>query len=164
MVSFRTSPCRWFLLEVKQLNDNYFLFDYEIVKDSWCYTLVIQWFMAFYFRFVSIYFFDLVTKLWSLSMFQGTIFYFKTFHCAYNKNALCFWHLLFLKDIGNTLKNYIKFDLKAIKLSLFTYVRICVEIDIGQNLLDKMFLQWRNFRWIQALDYENNVFWCWPTT
>jgi len=43
---------------------------------------------------------------------------------------------------------------------LFTYARICVDIDLRKGLPDRMLLKHGNFKWIQSLDYENTSFRC----
>ena len=73
---------------------------------------------------------------------------------------LPFWHHLVLEDIGNLLGRYIKSDSDRKEQGLFTYARICVEIDLNKGLPDRLQLKHESFNWIQRLDYENTTFRC----
>jgi len=73
---------------------------------------------------------------------------------------LPFWHHEVLEDIGNRLGKYIISDEERREQGLFTYARICVEIDLSKGLPDKIQLQHESFKRIQALDYENTAFRC----
>jgi len=73
---------------------------------------------------------------------------------------LPFWHHLVLEDIGNLLGTFIKRDPDRNDQGLFTYARICVEIDLSKGLPDRIHLQYEKFKWLQVLDYENTAFRC----
>ena len=70
------------------------------------------------------------------------------------------WHHLVLEEIGNLLGKFIKSDTDRNEQGLFTYARICVEIDLSKGLPDKFQLIYEKHKWIQALDYENTAFRC----
>jgi len=73
---------------------------------------------------------------------------------------LPFWHHMVLEDIGNLLGSFIKRDPDRNEQGLFTYARICVEIDLSKGLPDRIHLQYEKFKWLQLLDYENTAFRC----
>ena len=73
---------------------------------------------------------------------------------------LPFWHHLVLEDIGNLLGKFIKSDSDLNEQGLFTYARICVEIDLSKGLPDRVQLIYEKHKWVQALDYENTAFRC----
>jgi len=73
---------------------------------------------------------------------------------------LPFWHHEVLEDIGNRLGKFIISDEERREQGLFTYARICVEIDLSKGLPDKIQLQHESYKRIQALDYENTAFRC----
>ena len=51
---------------------------------------------------------------------------------------LPFWHHLVLEDIGNLLGRFIKSDSDRKEQGVFTYGRICVEIDLSKGLPDRL--------------------------
>ena len=63
-----------------------------------------------------------------------------------------------MEDIGNILGRFIKSDSDRKEHGLFTYARICVEIDLSKGLPDRLQLKHESFNWIQRLDYENTTF------
>jgi len=73
---------------------------------------------------------------------------------------LPYWHHLVLEDIGNLLGRFIKSDKERQDKGLFTYARICVEIDLSKGLPDRMHLKHESYIWLQRLDYENTAFRC----
>ena len=73
---------------------------------------------------------------------------------------LPFWHHLVLEDIGNLLGRFIKSDNERKDKGLFTYARICVEIDLSKGLPDRLQLKHESYTWLQSLDYENTAFRC----
>ena len=73
---------------------------------------------------------------------------------------LPFWHHLVLEDIGNLLGRFIKSHSDRKEQGVFTYVRICVEIDLSKGLPNRLQLKHESFNWIQRLDYENTSFRC----
>lgn len=50
-------------------------------------------------------------------------------------------------------------DERAIR-GIFTFARICVEVDLSEGLPDHITLNFNNTQWIQQLDYENTTFRC----
>jgi len=73
---------------------------------------------------------------------------------------LPYWHHQVLEDIGNLLGSFIKSDKERQDKGLFTYARICVEIDLSKGLPDRMHLKHESHIWLQRLDYENTAFRC----
>jgi len=73
---------------------------------------------------------------------------------------LPYWHHLVLEDIGNLLGRFIKIDKERQDKGLFTYARICVEIDLSKGLPDRIHLKHESNIWLQRLDYENTAFRC----
>jgi len=73
---------------------------------------------------------------------------------------LPFWHPSELEDIGNLLGTYVKCDNERREQGLFTYARICVEIDLSIGLPDRIRLIYEKYNWMQVLDYENTAFRC----
>ena len=65
-----------------------------------------------------------------------------------------------MEEIGNLLGKFIKSDTDRNEQGLFTYSRICVEIDLSKGLPDRVQLIYEKHKWIQALDYENTAFKC----
>ena len=59
-----------------------------------------------------------------------------------------------LKDIGNTLGEFIKVaeQTKAQRYTSFT--RICVYLDLSKELLEAISLHWEDEEWIHPRDYE----------
>lgn len=68
---------------------------------------------------------------------------------------LPFWHHQVLEGIGNILGRYIKTNLERPNKGIFTFSRICVEVDLSKGLLDHINLIHTNFHWKQPLDFEN---------
>lgn len=73
---------------------------------------------------------------------------------------LHFWHHLVLTAIGNTLGKFLKVDEDRVSRGIFSFARICVEVDLSQGLPDHISLNFNNTQWIQPLDYENTTFRC----
>jgi len=73
---------------------------------------------------------------------------------------LPYWHHLVLEDIGNLLGRFIKTDKDRQDKGLFTYARVCVEIDLSKGLPDRLHLKHESHTWLQRLDYENTAFRC----
>ena len=61
---------------------------------------------------------------------------------------LPFWHHLVLEDIGNLLGRFIKSDNERKDKGLFTYARICVEIDLSKGLPDRLQLKHEFYTWL----------------
>eukprot|EP00253_Pinus_taeda_P011765 PITA_11765 len=73
---------------------------------------------------------------------------------------LHFWHRKALTTIGNSLGKHLKIDEDRANRGIFTYARICVEVDLSQGLPDHITLNFNNSLWTQQLDYENTTFRC----
>lgn len=73
---------------------------------------------------------------------------------------LPFQHHKTLEDIGNKLGKFKKMDLERTDKGIFTFAKICVEVDLSKWLPDHTILKHNNFQWSQILDYENTTFWC----
>lgn len=73
---------------------------------------------------------------------------------------LHFWHFRTLTAIGNTLGKMLKIDTDRHLKGIFTFARICVEVDLSQGLPESIFLKFNNTQWKQPLDYENTAFRC----
>ena len=65
-----------------------------------------------------------------------------------------------MEGIGNNIGKYIKTDLERIDERVYTFARICVEVDLSKGLLDNIRLIYKQKNWSQALDYENTAFRC----
>lgn len=73
---------------------------------------------------------------------------------------LHFWHFKTLAAIGNTLGRMLKIDTERHIKGIFTFARICVEVDLSQGLPESIYLNFNNSQWKQSLDYENTAFRC----
>eukprot|EP00253_Pinus_taeda_P034064 PITA_34064 len=73
---------------------------------------------------------------------------------------LHFWHFKTLSAIGNTLGRMLKIDTDRHLKGIFTFARICVEVDLSQGLPESIILNFNNIQWKQPLDYENTAFRC----
>lgn len=94
------------------------------------------------------------------------------FRCQYNGSIkmpvwvrlhnlpLHFWHQKALTAIGNTLGKHIKTDAERHLKGIFTFTRICVEVDLSQGLPKSIILNFNNTQWTQPLDYESIAFRC----
>ena len=71
-----------------------------------------------------------------------------------------YWDLDTLKDIGNTLGEFIKV-LEQTKVQRYTsFARICVYMDLSKELSKVISLNWEDEEWIQPIDYEQLPFRC----
>lgn len=73
---------------------------------------------------------------------------------------LHFWHRKALTAIGNSIRKHLKIDEDRANRGIFTYARICVEVDLSQGLPDHITINFNNSLWTQQLDYENTTFRC----
>lgn len=73
---------------------------------------------------------------------------------------LHFWHHKVLIAIGNSLGKFLKMDEDRAIRGIFTFARICVEVDLSQGLPNHITLNFNNSLWTQPLDYENTAFRC----
>ena len=71
-----------------------------------------------------------------------------------------YWDLVTLRDIGNTLGEFIKVvqQTKAQRYTSFT--RICVYMDLSKELPEALNLRLDDEEWIQPIDYEQIPFRC----
>jgi len=71
-----------------------------------------------------------------------------------------YWLPEILEDIGNTLGSFVKIS-EQTKLSRYTsYARICVYMNISNDLPEAINLSWEDEAWTQPLDYEHIPFRC----
>lgn len=70
------------------------------------------------------------------------------------------WHFAVFQGIGNTLGRFLATDTSRGETGIYTYGRICAEIDISKGLPDQIILKVGDFHWTQTLDYENTAFRC----
>lgn len=54
----------------------------------------------------------------------------------------------------------LKIDTERHIKGIFTFARICVEVDLSQGLPESIILNFNNSQWKQSLDYENTAFRC----
>eukprot|EP00253_Pinus_taeda_P021779 PITA_21779 len=73
---------------------------------------------------------------------------------------LHFWHHKVLIAIGNTLGKFLKIDSDRMAKGIFTFARICVEVDFSEGLLESIILNFNNTQWLKSLDYEETAFRC----
>lgn len=71
-----------------------------------------------------------------------------------------FWHYKVLEGIGNTLGSFLKADHERLSKDIYTFARICVEVDLSQGLPEHIILIHDGKQWAQPLDYENTAFRC----
>ena len=68
------------------------------------------------------------------------------------------WHHNLLITIGNVLGKFLKIDEDRITRVIFTFARICIEVDFSEGLPKSINLNFNNTQWTQPLDYENTTF------
>lgn len=73
---------------------------------------------------------------------------------------LQFWHPKFLIAIGNSFGKLLKMDEDRAIRGIFTFSRICVQVDLSQGLPDHITSIFNNTLWKQLLNYENISFRC----
>eukprot|EP00253_Pinus_taeda_P006747 PITA_06747 len=73
---------------------------------------------------------------------------------------LHFWHIKVLAGIGNALGKFLKVDSERFSKEMYTFSRICVEVDLSQGLPYHTLLLHNEKQWAQPLDYENTAFRC----
>ena len=71
-----------------------------------------------------------------------------------------YWTEEILTDIGNTLGNFVKVSEQIRKRRSTSYARICIYLDISQDIPDEIDLTWEDEDWFQAIDYEHIPFRC----
>lgn len=70
------------------------------------------------------------------------------------------WHFAVFQGIGNALGRYLDTNISRGEKGIYTFARICAEIDMSKGLPDQINLKIGDFHWTQALDYENTAFRC----
>ena len=70
------------------------------------------------------------------------------------------WHFVVFQGIGDTLGRFLATDTSRGEKGIYTFGRICAEIDISKGLPDQIILKVGDFYWTQTLDYENTAFRC----
>ena len=63
-------------------------------------------------------------------------------------------------DIGNTLEDYVKVSEQTRQLRYTSYARLCIYLDISQELPKAIELTHDDLDWIQPIDYEQIPFRC----
>ena len=64
------------------------------------------------------------------------------------------------EGIGNKLGRHLATDTSKGEKGIYTFVRICSQIDMSKGLPDQIVLKIGDFHWTQPLDYENTAFRC----
>lgn len=70
------------------------------------------------------------------------------------------WNTRVFRAIGDTLGSFIHGDSWQVSKGLYSYARVCVELDLSKGLPEQINLKINDFVWIQTLDYENTAFRC----
>lgn len=70
------------------------------------------------------------------------------------------WNECILSGIENNIGKYIKMDSQTLEERIFTFARICVDVDLNKGLSDCIQLIHKQMNWTQNLDYENTTFRC----
>ena len=70
------------------------------------------------------------------------------------------WNFVVFQGIGDTLGRYLAMDTSRGEKGIYTFGRICAEIDISKGLPDQINLKVGDFHWTKTLDHENTSFRC----
>jgi len=70
------------------------------------------------------------------------------------------WCTKSYRQIGNALGCFLMGDYERERQGLFTYARICVELDLSKGFPEQINLKINDTVWTQFLDYENTAFRC----
>lgn len=70
------------------------------------------------------------------------------------------WRTEVYRKIGNTLGCFLMGDYAREQQGLYTYARVCVELDLSKGLPEQINLKINDSVWTQILDYENTAFRC----
>jgi len=70
------------------------------------------------------------------------------------------WEPEIMEAIGNTLGTFVKVADQTIKARYTSFARICVYLNIANDLPEAIHLTWQDEVWTQTLDYENLPFRC----
>ena len=73
---------------------------------------------------------------------------------------LLFWNDQVLESIGNSIGRYVKTNMERIEVRIYTFSRICVEVDLSKGLPENIMLIYQQQKCLQPLDYENTTFRC----
>lgn len=73
---------------------------------------------------------------------------------------LHFWHIKVLEGIDNALGKFLKVDNERLSKDIYTFARICMEVDLSEGLPGHILLLHNKKQWPQPLDYENTAFRC----
>ena len=65
-----------------------------------------------------------------------------------------YWDLETLRDIGNTLGEFIKVVGKTKAQRYTSFARICVYLDLSKEPPEAINLNWKDEEWIQPIEYE----------
>ena len=68
-----------------------------------------------------------------------------------------FTHLELLEKVGNLIVIFVKIDMERLSKSIFTYVHICVEVNLYKGLLDKIELKWLENVYFQQAGHLQSV-------
>lgn len=70
------------------------------------------------------------------------------------------WSTRAFRVIGDSLGRFLHGDLWRESKGLYSYARLCAELDLSKGLPEQINLKINDFVWTQTLDYENTAFWC----
>lgn len=70
------------------------------------------------------------------------------------------WRTAVYRQIGNTLGCFLMGDYAREQQGLYTYARVCAELDLSKGLPEFINLKINDSVWTQILDYENTAFRC----
>lgn len=70
------------------------------------------------------------------------------------------WNFVVFEAIGNSLGRYLSTDADRGLKGMYTFARICAEIDLSKGLPEQINLKIGDFHWTQPLDFENTAFRC----
>ena len=70
------------------------------------------------------------------------------------------WQHKVLEGIRNLIRRYIKTDTQRVEERVYTFARICVEMDLSKGLPNRVLFTHNKQCWTQFLDFENTAFKC----
>ena len=68
------------------------------------------------------------------------------------------WNEDVLGSIRDMIGSYIKTDTQRMEERVFTFARICVEVDLRKGLPECILMTHKQQKWMQHIDYENTAF------
>ena len=71
-----------------------------------------------------------------------------------------YWDMESLRDIGNSIGEFVKVAEQTKIQRYMTYAHICVYMDLSKDLPKAISLNWEDEEWIQNIDYEQLPFRC----